>query len=243
MRDWAIVEAMTDGAEGPVEGGTTPEETAGAVIASTDDARAVERLRAGDEAAFATLIDRHHGSLLRLARAYVRDATLAEEVVQDTWIGLLESLGRFEGRSSLKTWLFRILMNVMRSRLRKESRSVPFSALGDGEGDEPAVEPGRFHRTWMPLVGGHWSSAPARWEDLPEERAISAETRAAVEAAIGGLPDSQRQVITLRDIEGFGADEVCNLLGLSGTNQRVLLHRARSKVRRALESHLRGAER
>ena len=145
------------------------------IVASADDLGVVERLRAGDEAAFATLIDRHHGSLLRLARVYVRDATLAEEVVQDTWIGLLESLGRFEGRSSLKTWLFRILMNVMRSRLRKESRSVPFSALGDGEGDEPAVEPGRFHRTWMPLVGGHWSSAPARWEDLPEERAISAE--------------------------------------------------------------------
>ncbi len=203
----------------------------------------VERLRAGEEAAFAELLDRHHAALLRLARSYVRDATLAEEVVQDTWIGLLESLGRFEGRSSLKTWLFRILMNVMRSRLRKESRSVPFSTLGDGDDDGPAVESGRFHRTWMPFVGGHWSSAPARWEDLPAERALSAETQEAVETAIAALPASQRQVITLRDVEGFSSDEVCNLLGLSGTNQRVLLHRARSKVRRALEPHVMGRAR
>jgi len=234
---------MTDGAEIPAESGPVADEAPGPVFAPADDLRAVERLRAGEEAAFAELIDRHHAALLRLARAYVHNPALAEEIVQDTWIALLESLSRFEGRSSLKTWLFRILVNVMRSRLRKESRSVPFSSLGDGEGDEPAVEASRLHRTWMPLAGGHWSSAPARWEDLPEERAISAETRAAVEAAIEGLPDSQRQVITLRDVEGFGADEVCNLLGLSGTNQRVLLHRARSKVRRALESHLVGAER
>jgi RNA polymerase sigma-70 factor (ECF subfamily) len=209
--------------------------------ARSGDAEIVARLRAGDEAAFAMLIDQYHAPLLRLARSYVHDAALAAEVVQDTWIALLESLDRFEGRASLKTWLYRILMNVARARLRKESRTVPFSSF-EGEDGEPSVEPGRFHARWLPGVGGHWSSAPAKWSDLPEEQALAGETRAAVAAAVAALPDNQRTVITLRDIEGFDAAEVCNLLGISDTNQRVLLHRARSRVRKALEAHMGASE-
>jgi RNA polymerase sigma-70 factor (ECF subfamily) len=202
------------------------------------DAAVLVRLRGGDEAAFADLIALHHAALLRMARTYTTDAALAEELVQDTWIAFLESLGRFEGRSSIKTWLFRILMNVARARLRKESRTVPLSTVADR--DEPAVEPRRFHARWLPGIGGHWSEPPAPWAELPEEQALASETRAAIEAAMAELPEQQRQVMVLRDIEGFAAEEVCNLLGLSDTNQRVLLHRARSKVRRALAPRMGG---
>lgn len=207
---------------------------------AANDARTVELLRSGDEAAFGALIDRYNGALLRLARTYLHDQSAAEEAVQDTWIGLLESLQRFEGRSSLKTWLFRILVNCARSRQRKEARTIPFSSVfdPDGEGREPAVEPERFRRSWLPGRSGHWLQAPARWQDQPEERAISSEARGLILTAVEGLPPSQREVITLRDVEGFSAEEVCNLLGVTDTNQRVLLHRARSKVRAALESHL-----
>jgi RNA polymerase sigma-70 factor (ECF subfamily) len=217
----------------------TPDSSELPAPALTDEATTLERLRAGDEGAFTALIDAHHASLARLARTYVDDAALVEEIAQDTWIGFLESLPRSEGRASIKTWLFRILMNVLRSRLRKESRTVPFSALFDADApDEPAVDPGRFERRWFSRRRGEWTSPPARWESQPEEQALGAETRAAVQAAVAELPPSQREVITLRDIEGFGAEEVCNLLGISDTNQRVLLHRARSKVRRALEAHI-----
>lgn len=202
------------------------------------DAAVLVRLRGGDEAAFADLIALHHAALLRMARTYTTDAALAEELVQDAWIAFLESLGRFEGRSSIKTWLFRILMNVARARLRKESRTVPLSTVADR--DEPAVEPRRFHARWLPGIGGHWSEPPAPWAELPEEQALASETRAAIEAAMAELPEQQRQVMVLRDIEGFAAEEVCNLLGLSDTNQRVLLHRARSKVRRALAPRMGG---
>lgn len=196
------------------------------------------RLRAGDEAAFAALIDLHHAALLRMARTYTSDPALAGELVQDTWIAFLESLERFEGRSSIKTWLFRILMNVARARLRKESHTVPLSTLTETK--EAAVEPGRFHGRWIPGYGGHWSDPPARWAERPEEQALAGEVRGAIQAAVAELPEQQRQVIVLRDIEGFPAEEVCNLLGLSDTNQRVLLHRARSKVRRALDVRLGG---
>jgi RNA polymerase sigma-70 factor (ECF subfamily) len=213
--------------------------------APSDDQELIGRLRAGDEAAFAALIDQYQGSLLRMARSYTRDAALVEEIAQDTWIGLLESLNRFEGRASLKTWLFRIFMNVARARARKESRTVPFSALAaddaadPGRGQEEAVSSSRFAPTWLPRYGGHWISNPARWQELPEEQAISSETQRLIEGAIAGLPEMQRAVVTLRDVEGIDADEVCNLLGLTGTNQRVLLHRARAKVRRALEAQMR----
>ena len=207
-----------------------------------DDAAVVAALRAGDEGAYARLIDRYHSSLVRLARTYVRDPAIAAEVAQDAWIGLFENLPRFEGRSSLKTWLFRILVNVARTRARKEQRSLPFSAAFSRTagamwtrvaGDrEPSVDPERF------LANGAWASPPRAWSESPEASAIAGETRARVLAAVESLPENQRQVITLRDVEGWAPDEVCNLLGLSDTNQRVLLHRARSKVRRALDQYL-----
>jgi RNA polymerase sigma-70 factor (ECF subfamily) len=210
-----------------------------AATASADETPVLERLRAGDEAAFAALIDMHHAALVRLARTYVHDSALVEEIAQDTWIGFLESLPRFEGRASIKTWLFRILMNVLRSRLRKESHTIPFSALFDPDSpDDPAVDPGRFERRWFSWRRGEWTSPPSRWGSQPEEQALGAETRAVVHAAVAELPPGQREVITLRDIDGFSAEEVCNLLGISDTNQRVLLHRGRSKVRRALEAHM-----
>ncbi len=203
-----------------------------------DDALVIAALRAGNEAAFSQLIDEYNGALQRLAMVYVTDRSTAEDVVQETWIGLLQSLPRFEGRSSLKTWIFRILMNCARSRSRKDSRSIPFSAaFTTDDRDDGDPEPRRFRPGWLP-GGGHWLHAPTRWQHDPEQHALSVETRTAVLLAVAALPPQQREVITLRDIEGFGADEVCNLLGLSDTNQRVLLHRARARVRRAIEPHL-----
>jgi RNA polymerase sigma-70 factor (ECF subfamily) len=188
-------------------------------------------LRAGDEAAFRSLIEMYHPMLVRVARMYVSTQAVAEEVAQETWLAVFEGIGRFEGRSSLKTWLFRILTNRAKTRGIREGRSLPFSAL---EPDEPAVEPERFHggdHNWP----GHWSAPPS---GFPEERLLAAETRSIVEQAIARLPPTQRAVISLRDIEGWTAEEVCNALTLSETNQRVLLHRARSAVRAALEEYL-----
>jgi len=205
-----------------------------------DEVELVAALRRGEEAAFVILLERYHGALVRLATVYVGDRALAEEVAQETWLGVLRGLDRFEARSSLKTWIFRILTNRAKTRAQGEGRSVPFSALWSVEtaSAEPAVEPERFlppdHARWP----GHWAARPANWEDTPEERLLSWETSARLQQAIGALPPSQREVLTLRDVEGWTAGEVCNALGISETNQRVLLHRARSKVRRALERYL-----
>ncbi len=166
-------------------------------------------------------------SLLRVAQLYVSSRAVAEEVVQETWLGVLKGLERFEGRSSVKTWIFRILANQAKSRGKREGRIVPFSSLG-GEDDERAVDPERFDTT------GHWEAPPRA---VPEERLLAREARERIDAAIEALPPNQRAVITLRDVEGFGAEEACSVLGLSETNQRVLLHRARSKVRAALEEY------
>jgi RNA polymerase sigma-70 factor (ECF subfamily) len=205
---------------------------------SSDEEALVDRLRAGEESTFASLVERYQGSLLRLARTFVHDHAAAEDVVQQTWLGLLEGLDRFEGRSSLKTYLFRILVNCAKTRARKDGRTIPFSSLfnADSEGAEPAVEPERFHAAGGPLAR-HWADAPKTWAPSPEGSALSSETRRCIESAIAELPASQREVITLRDLEGLGSEEVCNVLQLTDTNQRVLLHRARSKVRRALEMH------
>jgi RNA polymerase sigma-70 factor (ECF subfamily) len=204
--------------------------------ASAEDYELVEALRRGDEAAFAMLVDMLGPSMLRVAQLYVRTRAVAEEVVQEAWLGVLKGLDRFEGRSSLKTWIFRILTNIAKTRGEREGRSVPFSSLASDETDGPSVDPDRF---LVPgeLLGGNWSSPPA---PFPEERLLAAETRARIEAAIAELPANQRAVITLRDVEGFGSEDVCNVLDLSETNQRVLLHRARSKVRAALEDYLEG---
>ncbi|HEY1594715.1 MAG TPA: sigma-70 family RNA polymerase sigma factor [Thermoleophilaceae bacterium] len=196
-------------------------------------------LQAGDEAAFATLVDRYQPSLVRLARMYVRDQSTAEEVAQETWLAVLKGIDRFEGRSSFKTWLFRILTNRAKTRGQRESRSVPFSSLG-GDSDDPAVDPDRFRPEGEQYAGG-WKQFPVPWEGDPEERLLAGEARALILDTIEKLPPNQRAVITLRDIEGFGSEEVRNVLDVSDTNQRVLLHRARSKVRRALEQYLEAA--
>lgn len=199
----------------------------------SDDARLLERLRAGDEGTFASLVDRNQASMLRLAQTYVSSRAVAEEVVQEAWLGVLKGLDGFQGRSSLRTWIFRIVVNTAKTRGQRESRSMPFSsAFAVGE-DEPTVDPERF------APGeGHWSVAPASWESVPEERLLGRETLAAIERAIQGLPPVQAEVIRLRDVQGWTSVEVCNALDISETNQRVLLHRARSKVRRTLERYL-----
>jgi RNA polymerase sigma-70 factor, ECF subfamily len=197
-------------------------------------------LRRGDEAAFANLVSLYHAPLKRVALTYVRTAAVADEVVQETWLAVIRGIGRFEGRSSLKTWIFRILTNTAKTRAEREARTVPLSAIptGDLDDDEPAVDPSRFldqqHARWP----GHWASPPARWDEVPEEHLSGRETLAALRGAIELLPSKQRQVIVLRDIEGWEPDEVCDLLELSEANQRVLLHRARSKVRQALEEQI-----
>ncbi len=199
-------------------------------LLSPQDAKLVERLRAGDEEAFIELIRELNPSLLRVARMFVPTLALAEDVVQETWLAVLNGIDRFEGRSSLKTWIFRILTNTAKTRGERERRSVPFSTLDPEEGGfEPAIERSRFTGT------GHWAVLPRAW---PEDRLLANETRSMIERAIERLPPSQRTVITLRDVEGWTADEVRNALELSETNQRVLLHRARAKVRGALEQYL-----
>jgi RNA polymerase sigma-70 factor (ECF subfamily) len=195
------------------------------------EASLIAGLRAGDEAAFRSLVQMYHALLVRVARMYVSTEAVAEEVAQETWLAVFEGIDRFEGRSSLKTWLFRILTNRAKTRGIREGRSLPFSSL---EPEEPAVDPDRFHggdHNWP----GHWAAPPS---GFPEERLLAAETRAVVEDAIAKLPPTQRAVISLRDVEGWSADEVCNALTVSETNQRVLLHRARSAVRSALERYL-----
>jgi RNA polymerase sigma-70 factor (ECF subfamily) len=190
-------------------------------------------LRSGDEAAFRALIQVHHGQMLRLAMAYIRDPGLAEEVVQESWLTCLRSLDKFEGRSSLKTWLFGIVMNIARSRRRREARILPFASLwrrDDSDSKRPTVDAERFGGDGM------WSSRPDSW---PESKLLSSETLLRVKAAIESLPMKQREVITLRDIAGLDASEVCELLSISAENQRVRLHRARASVRRMLEEYLR----
>jgi RNA polymerase sigma-70 factor, ECF subfamily len=199
-----------------------------------DELALIDGLRAGDETAFAALVGRYGGAMLRVARLYVRSRAIAEEVVQDAWIGVLNGSARFEGRSSLKTWIFRIVANRAKTRALKEGRSVPFSELCP---DEPSVDPERF-RGPEDRHPGHWAAFPSSWSDVPEQRLLAAETLALVENAISELPPAQAVVITMRDVEGFDAAEVCDALEISESNQRVLLHRARSRVRRALEEYL-----
>ena len=205
---------------------------------AADDRELIEALLAGEEKAFVMLVDMYGPAMLRLAQMYVRTRAVAEEVVQEAWLGVLNGLKRFEGRSSLKTWIFRILTNVAKTRGEREGRSVPFSSLGEGEdANAPAVDPDRFFPP-NHEAGGAWQYPPRSIGDVPEERLLSQETLAVIDKAIDELPSAQRAVITMRDTQGLSSDEVCNVLDLTETNQRVLLHRARSKVRRALERYL-----
>jgi RNA polymerase sigma-70 factor (ECF subfamily) len=215
-------------ATGPPEPGTRTE---GNLLAA---------LRAGDAFAFGELVDRLNGPLLHVARMYASNPAIAEEVVQEAWIGVIQGLDRFEGRSSLRTWCSRIVVNIARTRAAREHRQIPFSAFEDPTSGaaEPSVDAGRFLPPNDPEWPGHWVSYPARWDEIPEERLLAGETRLVIDTAIETLPPGQRDVITLRDLNGWESDEVCNALAISATNQRVLLHRARAKVRRALEFHL-----
>jgi RNA polymerase sigma-70 factor, ECF subfamily len=203
----------------------------------------IERLREGDESAFVILVEQYQRAMLRLAMIYVYKQAVAEEVVQETWMGVLQGLNRFERRSSLKTWIFRILANCAKTYAVREGRSIPFSSLADAEidNDEPAVDPERFFPPGAQRPGG-WISLPENWDEIPEKRLLSQETYVRIEAAIETLPPNQRTVIILRDVEGWTPEEIRSVLGVSEGNQRVLLHRARSKVRRALEQYLNGKE-
>jgi RNA polymerase sigma-70 factor (ECF subfamily) len=205
----------------------------GAAVA--EESHLLARLRAGDERAFEALVETHHGAMIAVARTYVRTRAVAEEVAQEAWLGVIKGIDRFEGRSSLRTWILRILMNTAMGRGVREARSLPFSSLGDEQ--EPAVEPDRF-RPPGAAFAGHWNRYPGDWSSLPEETLLGRETLDVAKREIEDLPDSQRTVITMRDIAGCSAEEVCDLLDISAANQRVLLHRARSKVRAALERHL-----
>jgi RNA polymerase sigma-70 factor (ECF subfamily) len=198
----------------------------------------VSRLRAGDEDAFRDLLARHHAHLLRFARTFVSSPATAEEVVQETWLAVLHGLTGFEGRSSLKSWIYSILANRARTRAVRDGRMMLFSEMTSGEDvDEPAVDPSRFN------AAGYWDQPPRPWDDLsPERLAASAEIRTHLAAALEELPETQRAVVVLRDVEGCSSEEACNILDISETNQRVLLHRGRSRLRRLLEP-LMGSER
>jgi RNA polymerase sigma-70 factor (ECF subfamily) len=201
-----------------------------------DDAVVVAALRRGDETAFTDLVNAYSSSLLRLAQDFVRTRAVAEEVVQETWLAVLNGIDRFEGRSSLKTWVYRILVNKAKTRGVREARTVPFSALA-ADDDERAVPEGRFRGSddqWP----GHWASPPRALDTIPDERLLAREARGQIAEALETLPDSQRIVVTLRDVAGWDCDEVCDALGLSEGNQRVLLHRGRAKLRAAFECYL-----
>ena len=200
-----------------------------------DDAELVAKLREGDEAAFAELIDRYGATMVRVAQMYVRDRGTAEEVVQETWLAVLNGIDRFEGRSSLKTWLFRILTNRAKTRGERDGRTVPFSSLaGTEEKDEPSVDPDRFLGPDSTQPGA-WAAPPRAW---PQDEVLERETLGVIEMAIEQLPEAQREVIRLRDVEGWSPMEVANALEITDGNQRVLLHRARSKVRAAIEAYI-----
>ena len=190
-------------------------------------------LRARDEAAFALVLDAWSPGMLRLARSFVSTPDSAAECVQDAWLAVIEGIDRFEGRSALRTWVYRILVNTAKRRGVREGRSVPWSSLGPEDG--PTVDPDRFQGPDEPFPG-HWRELPVPWP-MPEDATLAAETRALVAAAVAELPERQRVVLTLRDVQGYASDEVCSILEITPTYQRVLLHRARAHVRGQLESY------
>ncbi len=204
----------------------------------------VAGLRAGDEAAFLTLIRRHQASMLRIARVYVASHASAEDVVQETWLAVLRGVDRFDGRSSLKTWMYRILVNRAKTAGQRERRCVPDSQFAphQPDGSEPAVAAERFLDALHPQWPQHWKHPPLPWERSVEDRLVTAEAVGVVGDAINDLPPAQRLVVTLRDVECWTAQEVCRVLGLSESNQRVVLHRARGKVRQRLENYYGSAD-
>ena len=222
-----------------IPSGTLQDPTNSQKVALHDDAHMLSALRRSEEQAFVYFMDKYSGPLLRLAMLYVSSRAVAEEVVQETWVGVLEGLPRFEGRSSFKTWLFRILMNKAKTKGQRESRYQPLLSQqsNQSEDEEESLESDVFLTTGS--LAGHWAITPTRWDnDTPERLLLSKECREQIDKAIESLPFVQRQVITYRDIEGLTAHEVCNILDVTETNQRVLLHRARSHVRRELNEYL-----
>lgn len=206
-------------------------------VIPSDDGRVVEALRRGDEATFLEVVNKHHSAMLRVASSYVSSAAVAEEVVQEAWLGVLKGLASFQGRSSLRSWIFGILTNCAKSRGVREARSTPFSAFDNPDEDEPPVDPSRFLGSDHPRWPGHWASPPEAWAD---EKVVARETAGFIAEEIERLPPAQRQVVTLRDVEGWTSAEICAALGISEGNERVLLHRARSRIRAALERRFAG---
>lgn len=203
-----------------------------------EEVRILDSLRAGDEQTFRRLVDQHGPLMRRIAYLHVGNGAVADEVVQESWLGILQGIDRFEARSSLKTWMFRILTNIAQRRAKQERRSVPMSSLLEGTDEsEPSVAIERFFGS-DEQGPGNWASSPQHWSELPEDRLLSGETLEVAENSIAALPPNQRAVIDLRDVHGWTSAEVCELLEISEANQRVLLHRARSKVRQVLENHL-----
>jgi len=203
-------------------------------VGQDTDAELLGQLRAGDERAFVTLVQRHHNAMLRLASSFVPNVAVAEEVVQDTWLGVLRGIGGFEGRSSFRTWLFRILVNRARTTGARERRTVAVGGTDAVSDAGATVAASRFD------ASGSWLSPTERWIEEVEDRLEAGKLAGLIRTAIDDLPDRQRQVVTLRDIEGLTSEEVCSVLDISETNQRVLLHRARSRLRRAVEAECGG---
>jgi RNA polymerase sigma-70 factor (ECF subfamily) len=205
--------------------------------APQDEQELLAALRAGDEAAFEGLVRDYQPLMLRLARAFTPSGAVAEEVVQEAWLGVIRGLDAFEGRSSLRTWITSIVVNRAKTRGERERRTLPFSSLREHD-DGPAVDPDRFLPADHPRWPGHWAAAPSMWEGDPEARLLGDEVGAVLSEAIDRLPPGQRAVVRLRDVEGWSSEEVCRTLRLSEVNQRVLLHRGRSKLRQALEDYM-----
>lgn len=195
----------------------------------------IAALRAGDKDAFRALVDTLHAPLVRLARMYVSTAT-AEDAVQDTWVSVVRSIGSFEGRASLKTWVFRVMLNRVRTLARRDAKTVPFATAGFESEPGPSVDPRRL--VHPDLGAHHWVGVPARWDLLPEQQLVSAEVRSVIADALQKVPNAQREVLTMRDIEGWSSEETCDALGISAVNQRVLLHRGRASLRVVLEDYL-----
>jgi len=204
-------------------------------VASSQDVQTIELLLEGDEMTFMALVEQNQPSMLRIAQMYVSSRAVAEEVVQEAWIGILRGLPAFEGRSSLRTWMYKIVANLAKTRGVRESRSLPFSALA-GDNDDP-VDPSWFQGPEDPFPGG-WRAFPNDWRGIPEDRLLARETLAHVSQALDAMPPMQAEVVRLRDVLGWSSDEVCNTLDLTETNQRVLLHRGRTRIRRVLGTYL-----
>jgi RNA polymerase sigma-70 factor (ECF subfamily) len=213
-----------------------PEPAVAPARRAVSDEETLAALRAGDERAFRDLFARSYPMMKRVARAYVASDAVAEEVVQETWMAVVTGIDRFEGRSALGTWIFSILTNQAKTHSSREKRAVPFSSVATSDVEGPVVDPDRFQKdddAWP----GHWATPPRPWQK-PERRLLSLEARDHLKAALAQLPDRQRMIVGLRDIQGYSAEEVCDLLGLSPENQRVLLHRGRARLRAVLEEYL-----